>query len=76
MFINIMSGVIAEVTRQSQNTRRPQPDTGIRPLRAASGASRPRANPRALPAGPGAVALPRSYRVLAESFRRAAGFSV
>lgn len=76
MFISIMSGVIGEVTRQSQNTCRPQPNTRISPPRSASGAPRPRANPRALPAGPGASTLPRSYRVLAESFRRAAGFSV
>ena len=70
MFISIMSGVIGEVTRQSPVAPRMRAETPR------SDAATPRATRRARvrPATRPAAALPGTYRVLAASFRRAAGF--
>jgi len=74
MFITIMSGVIGEVTRQSQATVDTRTDAAHSPSRAAGGARRPRAKTRPFAATRSTAALPGTYRVLAESFRRAVGF--
>lgn len=74
MFISIMSGVIGEVTRQAPATAATPSAARRSGWQAASGA-RPRpAKARAAAAAASTPALPGTYRVLAESFRRAAGF--
>ena len=74
MFISIMSGVIGEVTRQSPATAgKPSAAHANRPRAAAAARIKP-AKARALAVAPRTPALPGTYRVLAESFRRAAGF--
>ena len=70
MFIHIMSGVIGEVTRQSPTT----PAVPARPPRDAVATPQAPRRARLLSAARPASALPRTYRVLADSFRRAAGF--
>ena len=71
MFTTVMYGFINEVTRQ--------PASVEIPLRASRGKTRRRSTRRAQPkarpaAGSGRAALPGRYRVLADSFKRAAGF--
>ncbi|MDX1431545.1 MAG: hypothetical protein R3286_03755 [Gammaproteobacteria bacterium] len=73
MFISIMSGVIGEVTRQAPATAGTASAARRSSRQARSGAPRP-AKARAAAGASSIPALPGTYRVLADSFRRAVGF--
>ena len=74
MFISIMSGVIGEVTRQAPANAGKPPVAPPGRSRIAAGAPLRAAKARVLTSAPRTPALPGTYRVLADSFRRAAGF--
>ena len=73
MFISIMSGVINEVTRQPAAATAPRGQSHARASRALATARRAKRVSRG-PQGRGNALLPDQYRVLAATFRRAAGF--
>lgn len=71
MFTSIMNGVINEVTRHPAGA--PMPRQGKSSSEPARHSAKPRLG-RTSPVAPARIALPGRYRVLADSFKRAAGF--